>query len=163
MRSYGRRSLPTRAAAPRAAIRGSAIRIAPAAARTAFSRAALLASVCFSAVAILVPNTAHAQNATWDGAISDWNTPGNWTPPSVPTNTATFSNTGVTNVTISSNTSINTIDFTAAAPAYSFTVQNNATFTNISPRRSPSPTIGCRPIRRALHNLRRHRAIYVVR
>jgi autotransporter-associated beta strand protein/T5SS/PEP-CTERM-associated repeat protein len=132
MRSYGWRSQTTRAAAPaapRAAIRGSAIRIAPAAARTAFSRAALLASVCFSAVAILVPNAAHAQNATWDGATTDWNTPGNWTPPSVPTNTATFSNTGVTNVTISSNTSINTIDFAIAAPAYSFTVQNNATFT----------------------------------
>jgi autotransporter-associated beta strand protein/T5SS/PEP-CTERM-associated repeat protein len=131
MRSYGGRSQTTRAAAPaapRAAIRGSAIRIAPAAARTAFSRAALLASVCFSAVAILVPNTAHAQDATWDGATTDWNTPGNWAPPSVPTNTATFSNTGVTNVTISSKTSINTIDFTAAAPAYSFTVQNNATF-----------------------------------
>src|SRR5262245_6703753 len=131
MRSYGGRSQATRAAAPaapRAAIRGSAIRIAPAAARTAFSRAALLASVCFSAVAILAPNTAHAQDATWDGATSDWNTPGNWTPPSVPTNTATFSNTGVTNVTISSNTSINPIYFTAAAPAYSFTVQNNATF-----------------------------------
>ena len=132
MRSYGWRPQATRAstsAAPRAAIRGSAIRIAPAAARTAFSRAALLASVCFSAVAILVPNTAHAQDATWDGATSDWNTLGNWTPPSVPTNTATFSSTGVTTVTISSNTSINTIDFTAAAPAYSFTVQNNATFT----------------------------------
>src|SRR5262245_38699850 len=131
MRSYGWRSQTTRAAAPaapRAAIRGSAIRIAPAAGRTAFSRTALLASVCLSAVAILVPNTAHAQDATWDGTTTDWNTPGNWTPPSVPTNTATFSNTGVTNVTISSNTSINTIDFTAAAPAYSFTVQNNATF-----------------------------------
>src|SRR5262245_33705535 len=142
MRSYGGRSQATRAAAPaapRAAIRGSAIRIAPAAARTAFSRAALLASVCFSAVAILVPNTAHAQDATWDGATSDWNTPGNWTPPSVPTNTATFSNTGVTNVTVSSNTSINTIDFTAAAPAYAFTVQNNATFTiNIGTSNSSS-------------------------
>src|SRR5262245_10569571 len=94
MRSYGWRSQTTRAAAPaapRAAIRGSAIRIAPAAGRTAFSRTALLASVCFSAVAILVPNTAHAQDATWDGATTDWNTPGNWTPPSVPTNTATFS------------------------------------------------------------------------
>src|SRR5215468_9746138 len=129
MRSYGWRPQPTRAAAPRAAVRDSAIRIATTSAPAARGAAALLASVCFSAVAILVPNTAHAQDATWDGATSDWNTPGNWTPPSVPTNTATFSNTGVTNVTISSNTSINTIDFTAAAPAYSFTVQNNATFT----------------------------------
>jgi hypothetical protein len=98
-------------------------------ARPALRRAALLGSVCLSAVAILVPNAAHTQDATWNGATSDWNTPGNWTPTSVPTNTATFSNTGVTNVTISSNTSINMIDFTAAAPAYSFTVQNSATFT----------------------------------
>jgi hypothetical protein len=37
----------------------------------------------------------------------------------VPLNTATFSN---TNLTISSNTSINTIQFNAAAPAYSFTI-----------------------------------------
>ena len=38
--------------------------------------------------------------------------------------------TGVpTSVTISNNAAINTIDFAAAAPAYSFTVQNNATFT----------------------------------
>jgi len=40
---------------------------------------------------------------------------------------ATFSNTGVTGLTISSNTSINTMEF--IAPAYSFTIQNGATFT----------------------------------
>jgi hypothetical protein len=105
--------------------------MAPAAARPPYKRAALLASVCLSAVAILVPNAARTQDATWTGATTDWNTPANWAPVGVPTNTATFSNTGVTNLTISGPgpTSINTIEFAAAAPAYSFTVQNGATFT----------------------------------
>jgi autotransporter-associated beta strand protein/T5SS/PEP-CTERM-associated repeat protein len=123
MRSYGWRSQPTRAAAPRAAIHGGSILVPAAATRGTFSRAALLGSVCFSAVAILVPNATHAQDATWVGATSDWNTPLNWTPAIVPLNTATFSNTGVTNVSISGPaTSIGTIQFTAAAPAYSFAV-----------------------------------------
>src|SRR5262245_60586123 len=132
MRSDRWRWQATRAAAPAvpgAGIRRSAWRTGALVARPASRRAALLGSVCLSAFAILVPNAAHTQDSTWNGATSDWNTPGNWTPTSVPTNTATFSNTGVTNVTISSNTSINMIDFTAAAPAYSFTVQNSATFT----------------------------------
>src|SRR5262245_5621043 len=132
MRSDRWRLQATRAAAPAvpgAGIRRSAMRTGALVARPALRRAALLGSVCLSAVAILVPNAAHTQDATWNGATSDWNTPGNWTPTSVPTNTATFSNTGVTGLTISSDTSINTIDFTAAAPAYSFTVQNGATFT----------------------------------
>jgi len=105
------------------------MRIVAPAARSALRRAALLAGVCLSAVAILVPNAAYTQDATWNGATSDWNTPGNWTPASVPTNMATFSNTDVTGLTISSNTSINTMEFTAVAPAYSFTIQNGATFT----------------------------------
>src|SRR5262249_56648660 len=42
----------------------------------------------------------------------------------------TFTNNGApTSVTISNSASINTIEFTATAPAYSFTVQNGATFT----------------------------------
>src|SRR5262249_47941968 len=45
-------------------------------------------------------------------------------------NTATFTGNGApTSVTISNSTSINTIDFDAAAPAYSFLIQNGATFT----------------------------------
>ena len=48
----------------------------------------------------------------------------------MPDNLATFTNNGApTSVTISNTTSINTIAFDAAAPAYSFTVQNGATFT----------------------------------
>jgi hypothetical protein len=51
-------------------------------------------------------------------------------PNTVPDNLATFTNNSApTSVTISNSTSINTIAFDAAAPAYSFTVQNGATFT----------------------------------
>ena len=47
-----------------------------------------------------------------------------------PTNTATFTNNGApTAVNISANASIATMEFTAAAPAYSFTVRNGANFT----------------------------------
>ncbi|HYX83200.1 MAG TPA: autotransporter-associated beta strand repeat-containing protein, partial [Gemmatimonadales bacterium] len=125
MRSDRRRSQATRAAAEAArcaAIRYGATWTGAPAARSAFRRAALFASVCLSAVAILVPNAAHTQDATWIGTTSDWNTASNWAPSSVPINTATFSNTGVTNVTISSGTSIGTIQFTTVAPVYSFAV-----------------------------------------
>jgi fibronectin-binding autotransporter adhesin len=125
MRSYRRRTQATRAAAEAArcaAIRYSATRTGAPAARSAFRRAALLASVCLSAVAILVPNAAHTQDATWTGTTSDWNTNGNWLPASVPIDTATFTNTGVTSLTISSGTSIGTIQFTSVAPMYSFAV-----------------------------------------
>jgi hypothetical protein len=69
MRSYG-----WRPQASRAAVRDSAIRIAPAAARTAFSRAALLGSVWLGALAILAPNTARAVDGIWTGITSaEWN------------------------------------------------------------------------------------------
>jgi hypothetical protein len=109
MRSYRRRSQATRAgalAAPRAAIRGSAIRIAPAAARTAFSRPALLGSVWLGALAMLAPNTAHAVDGTWTGITSaEWNVGTNWnstpTPNTVPDDIATFDTSTRTSVTIS--------------------------------------------------------------
>ena len=56
-----------------------------------------------------------------------------------PIDTASFANNGApTSVTISNNAAINTIDFAAAAPAYSFTVQNSATFTVNSTSNSSS-------------------------
>jgi T5SS/PEP-CTERM-associated repeat protein len=138
MRSYRWRSQATRATAPGAAIRGGAIRIAPAAARSAFSRAALLGSVWLGALAVFAPNAAQATDGTWIGGgapvSNEWTQGNNWnstpTPNTVPDITATFTNNGApTSVTISNSTSINTIEFTATAPAYSFTVQNGATFT----------------------------------
>src|SRR6516165_1969100 len=135
MRSYGWRPQATRAAAPRAALRGSAIRIATTSAPSARSRAALLGSVWLGALAMLTPSTAHAVDGTWNGgalpAPNEWTQATNWSSPTVPDGTATFDISTRTSVTISGPgpTSINTMEFTAAAPAYSFTVQNGAVFT----------------------------------
>src|SRR6188472_3882283 len=100
---------------------GLAIRMAPLGARTTSQRAALLGSVCIGALAILGPGTAHAVDGTWTGATtSEWTTGTNWSStPTVPDGTATFMNNGApTSVTISNTTSINTIAFDAAAPAF---------------------------------------------
>ena len=70
----------------------------------------------------MASSTAHAQDATWTGPGNNWNIVTNWNP-SQPSGTATFTNNGApTSVVITDNTSINTLQFTAAAPAYSFTV-----------------------------------------
>src|SRR5262245_31495573 len=129
MRSYRWRPQATRAAAPRAAVRGSTIRIATTSAPSALSRAALLGSVWLGALAALSPGVAHATDGTWNGGAppspDEWTQATNWSSPTVPDGTATFTNApgAPTSVTISTSRSINTIDFTAAAPAYSFTVQ----------------------------------------
>ena len=71
---------------------------------------------------MLVPEAAQAVDGTWTGATtSEWTTGTNWSSsPTVPDGTATFTNNGApTSVTISNTTSINTIAFDAAAPAYS--------------------------------------------
>src|SRR5215475_13447347 len=141
MRSYRWRSQTTRAAAPaapRAALRDSAIRIATTSALSARSRAALLGSVWLGALAVFGPNAAQATDGTWIGGgapvSNEWTQGNNWnstpTANTVPDITATFTNNGApTSVTISTSTSINTIEFAAGAPTYSFTVQNGATFT----------------------------------
>jgi len=98
---------------------------------SAAKRAALLGGVWLGAFATLTPDAARAVDGTWTGPGAEWTTGTNWSSsPTVPDNTATFTNNGApTSVTISSSTSINTIDFAAAAPAYSFSVQGGATFT----------------------------------
>src|SRR5262245_54069878 len=133
MRSYGWRPQATRAAVSRAAVRDSAIRIAPAGAHPAFSRPALLGSVWLGALAILAPNTARAVDGIWTAPPpnpKEWIQGTNWSSnPAVPDNVATFTNNGAaTSVTISNSTSINTIQFTNLAPAYSFTINPGATF-----------------------------------
>jgi autotransporter-associated beta strand protein len=67
---------------------------------------------------------ARAQDATWTGAASnDWNTNGNWSSASVPSGTATFDNTGLTqSVSISADASIGTIQLSAGAAAYSYAI-----------------------------------------
>jgi len=95
----------------------------------------LLGSVWLGALAVFAPNAAQAQtDGTWIGGgapvSNEWTQGNNWSSAAVPDNTATFTNNGApASVTISSPASINTIDFSTAASAYSFTVQSGATFT----------------------------------
>ena len=134
MRSLGLRRRAGKHA-PEAAISDIAIRMTPtgARARPAPTRAALLGSAWLGALAVLAPSAAQAVDGTWTGPGAEWTTGTNWTsipPNTVPDDTATFVNNGApTSVTISNNAAINTIELDAAAPAYSFTVQNGATFT----------------------------------
>ena len=123
-----------RRAAPPVAIGNIAVRIAEPGAPNARTRAAWLGGVSLGALALLVAGNAYAVDGTWTAPApgpAEWTTGTNWSSaPSVPDNTATFTNNGAApSVTISNSASINTIQFTAAAPAYSFTVQNGATFT----------------------------------
>ena len=93
----------------------------------ALRRMALLGSLGF---VTLSAGAAQAVDATWIGPGVSWTTPGNWSGGTQPDGTATFTNNGApTAITITSTTAIDTMDFTAAAPAYSFTVTNGATFT----------------------------------
>ncbi len=73
----------------------------------------------------LTGGAAYAQNATWNGSTTDWNTPTNWTPNTVPTGTATFAATGSTSVDNASGiVSIGAIDFNAVAQAYTINIDN---------------------------------------
>src|SRR5262245_37668665 len=92
--------------------------------RIAALRTALLGGVWLGAVAMLAPDAAHATDGTWQGPGNQWTTGTNWSSsPDVPDGTATFTNNAApTSVTISTTTSIGTMQFTAAAPAYSFAV-----------------------------------------
>jgi outer membrane autotransporter protein len=74
---------------------------------------------------------AHAVDGVWNGPGAEWTTGSNWSStPTVPDNTATFTNNGApTSVTISTDASINVMQFNAAAPAYTFAVGNLATLT----------------------------------
>src|SRR5215471_5897544 len=86
----------------------------------ALPRVALLAGVSLAALASLTP-VAHAVDGTWTGPAAEWTDGTNWNP-DVPDNKATFTNNGApTSVTISDDASINTIQFTAGAPAFNFT------------------------------------------
>ena len=128
MRSYRWRSQATRAAAEaarRAAVHRTDIATSLPPAQPGL-RAALLASVFLGALAILTPGVAYATDGTWIAPPpnpEEWTQGTNWSSsPTVPDGTATFTNNGATtSVTISGSASIETIQFTAAAPVYSFT------------------------------------------
>src|SRR5262245_3675592 len=85
-------------------------------------RGVLLAGVSLAVLTTLAP-VAHAVDGTWTGPDTEWTEGTNWSStPDVPDNTATFTNNAApTSVTISNDASINTIQFTAGAPAFNFT------------------------------------------
>jgi hypothetical protein len=74
---------------------------------------------------------AQAQDATWlvAPATSDWNTPTNWSTATVPTGTATFDLSNTTTLTLSQFTGVGTLQFTAAAPSYTFNLSASLTIT----------------------------------
>src|SRR5262245_40043878 len=87
-------------------------------------RAALLAGVSCAALAVLAPGAIYAQDATWIGPGTEWTDDANWDPNGVPGNTATFTGNTPTSVNISNDAEIATMQFTAAAPAYSFVISS---------------------------------------
>jgi hypothetical protein len=103
-------------------------------------------AIIAGAMLSLGATAAHSQNATWLPApgSSDFDTAANWSPATVPTNTATFGASNTTSLTFSSNaTTIGTLQFQAAAPAYTFTVTNalDITGTGIVNNSSGAPII----------------------
>src|SRR6516162_7809203 len=98
---------------------------------------ALLTVVFVAALATVAPDVAHAVDGTWTGGgapvPNEWTQDNNWNSATVPDNTATFTNNAApTSVTISNDASINTIQFTAAAPAFDFTTSGTGITFNVS-------------------------------
>ena len=111
----------------------------------------LLASTALSltariAIPVVVLNgvsaVAFAQDATWVGATSDWNSPSNWNSNSVPTGTATFNPSSPTTITFSApSTAVQNLSFNA--PGYTF-------WSLVRPQSFPSRAVGSKPLRRML-------------
>jgi outer membrane autotransporter protein len=81
--------------------------------------------VSIGAIAMLAPEPVHALDGTWTGPGTSWNVGTNWSSsPSTPDNIATFTSNGApTSLSVAfPGASINTIQFTAGAPAYSISV-----------------------------------------
>src|SRR6516164_1241178 len=97
----------------------------------ALRRVGLLAGVSLIALA---PSAAHAIDGVWIGPGAEWTDGTNWSStPDVPDNTATFTNNAApTSVTISDDASINTIQFTAGAPAFNFTTSGTGITFNVN-------------------------------
>ncbi len=75
--------------------------------------------------------TAQASNATWlfSPGSGDWNTAANWAPALVPSGTATFGACHTNTITFSRDSSIGTLHFNAAGPAYFFNLGFSLTIT----------------------------------
>jgi autotransporter-associated beta strand protein len=92
---------------------------------TISSRLALLLGVSVTAFAAGSP--ALGQTADWLGTTGDFNSGSNWTGGVVPMNTATFTNspTAVRNVTVTTDNTINSIQFNSNALAYTLSMTPN--------------------------------------
>ena len=85
-----------------------------------FHPALLLIGLC------LAP-AARAQNATWNGVTSNFNTAGNWSPnTAVPVGTASFGGAGLPSLTFSANANIGGFTFNPGAQAYTFDIASVA-------------------------------------
>jgi autotransporter-associated beta strand protein len=74
-----------------------------------------------------IASSTFADSATWkmSPATGDWNHAANWTPPTVPngpSDTATFAASNITDVSLSADTEVNGIAFSAGASAFTITV-----------------------------------------
>jgi autotransporter-associated beta strand protein len=94
--------------------------------------AALLATTTLVAAAALLPDAAHAQEATWlaSPGSGDFNTAANWSPAAVPTGTTFFGTSDVTSLSFSAGlTTIGGWTFNSGASAYTFTNGQAVDFT----------------------------------
>jgi uncharacterized protein with beta-barrel porin domain len=79
---------------------------------------ASFAALLLSGLALALP--ARAQNATWNGTTSDFNSPSNWSSNAVPAGTAFFGATGSPGITFSSGAVVGGLTFNAGAQAFTF-------------------------------------------
>ncbi len=112
----------------------------------------LIVAAIRCSLTFILPTVAYAISSQWDldPILGDWNTAASWTPtgaPNGPADIATFGLSNTTDVSISADTEVNGITFTAAATAR---VQGTRTFlakaapcnsrTDRPPAARPSPT-----------------------
>ena len=82
-------------------------------------------------VLAFAPASALGQDATWlpAPATNAFNTGTNWSTGTVPTNIAIFGASTTTSIDVNGGQTLNAFAFTASAPAYSFSMVNDLTFT----------------------------------
>ncbi len=79
-------------------------------------------------IGLCVAPAARAQNATWNGVTSNFNTAGNWSPnTAVPVDTSSFAGTGLPSLTFSANANIGGFTFNPSAQAYTFDITSVST------------------------------------
>src|SRR5947208_16574549 len=92
------------------------------------------ASVCLLVAFSLSFSAVYAGSANWrlNPTSNDWNTAANWTPrtvPDGPADTATFSSSSVTDISLSARTILDGIVYEAGASAFTINVSSPTTLT----------------------------------